>query len=160
MKTILVLLDGSEQTEHGLAHARLLAPLLDARVCLLRVIPAIEQNSFLADSITGYYEAGLPPERYRERSQHAWEELEQQAEHYLAGHAAALRQAGIAAEVDVRSGSAADAIIASAEQLPADLIIVAAPPGAPRHWPLGSMAERIVHATAASVLIIRGSGLV
>ena len=49
MKTILVPLDGSILAEQVLPYVHVLAPLLDARVCLLRVVADTEGDGLLAD---------------------------------------------------------------------------------------------------------------
>ena len=75
MNTILVPLDGSLTAEHVLAYVRLLAPLLHAKIHLLRVIAEAEGDA-LVDSIMGH---GVPL-RYRERQHHALDMERQQAE--------------------------------------------------------------------------------
>jgi hypothetical protein len=50
MKTILVPLDGSIQAEQVLPYVSTLARLLEARICLLRVI-ADEEDGLLAETI-------------------------------------------------------------------------------------------------------------
>ncbi len=61
MKTILVPLDGSSCAEQVLPYVRLLAPLLNARIHLLRVLPATEPTHRFAESfavMAGAFPAG------------------------------------------------------------------------------------------------------
>src|SRR5689334_7243184 len=83
MQTILVPLDGSRLAEQVLPHVAVLAPLLEARVCLLHVVPRSAHVTMVGDTILGFLDIDEPPERYDMREQRVWEIERQRAEHYL-----------------------------------------------------------------------------
>jgi nucleotide-binding universal stress UspA family protein len=66
-----------------------------------------------------------------------------------------VKAAGVKADVEVRSGSPATAILAAAEEEGADLIIVASHQPGLQDYLLGSTAGRVVRHATCSVLVVR-----
>jgi nucleotide-binding universal stress UspA family protein len=114
MKTILVPLDGSILAEQVLPYVRVLAPLLNARICLLRVVAEPEEDGLLPETIAATYSVSEPLATAHQRWQHSLERLRQNAERYLESHAALLHDDGLDVAVDVRCGPAADVIVEAA----------------------------------------------
>ena len=157
MKTILVPLDGSILAEQVLPYVSTLARLLEARICLLRVI-ADEEDGLLDEPIVAAYSVGTPPATQQVRPAHSLELLQQNAERYLESHAALLHGAGLDVAVDVRYGRAADVIVETALNQHVALIALATHDyRGLKRWVLGSVADNVVHATSIPVLIIRGT---
>jgi len=158
MKMILVPLDGSILSEQVLPYASTLARLLEARICLLRVVAESEDNGLLADTIVATYGVGAPLAAQQARQAHSLELLNQNAERYLESHAALLNAAGLDVVVDVRYGRAADVIVEAALNQHVALIALASHGySGLKRWALGSVADNLVHATSIPVLIVRGT---
>ena len=69
-----------------------------------------------------------------------------------------LRGFGIDVETDVRCGPAPDVIIEAAEGLHISMIAMATHGySGLRRWALGSVTDRVVHATATPVFVVRGA---
>jgi nucleotide-binding universal stress UspA family protein len=158
MKTILVPLDGSALAEQVLPYVRTLAPLLGARVRLLNVIVDDQREGMMAEGIAASYGVIDPLATQREREHRSLTTLTHHAEGYLDSHAALLRGQGIDVEIDVRCGPAADVIIEAADGLHISMIAMATHGySGLRRWALGSVTDRVVHATATPVFVVRGS---
>jgi nucleotide-binding universal stress UspA family protein len=156
MKTILVPLDGSALSEQVLPYVHMLAPILGARVRLLRVIVDGQSDSMLAESIAATYGVLDPLATQRERERRSFEIMYQNAESYLASQALALRGEGLDIEVDVRCGPAADLIVEAAEGAHVTMIAMATHGyGGLRRWALGSVTDKVVHETSTPVFIVR-----
>ncbi|MBO9343889.1 MAG: universal stress protein [Roseiflexus sp.] len=160
MHTIVVPLDGSELAAQVMPHVRTLAPLLDAHVHLLRVVPATppgDSESWAQVLISVY---GAPESEAARRDHHndVMEELHQQAQAYLDAQAQTLRSAGIEVTSEVRTGSPAELIVeVAAAHMPGALIAMATHGySGLRRWALGSVADKVIHATDAPVLLVRG----
>jgi nucleotide-binding universal stress UspA family protein len=153
MKTILVPLDGSALAEQVLPSVQMLAPILGARAHLLRVVSEAERYSLLI-----YDEGGERFATQRERQLHSWEMLRQQAESYLAPLAQRLRGAGIETSFEVHPGAPAEIIVQAAEREQADLIAMASHGySGIKRWALGSVTDKVVHATDVPVFVVRGT---
>jgi nucleotide-binding universal stress UspA family protein len=89
---------------------------------------------------------------------HVMEELHQQAQAYLDTQAQTLRSAGIEVTSEVRTGSPAETIVeVAAAHMPGALIAMATHGySGLRRWALGSVADKVIHATDAPVLLVRG----
>jgi nucleotide-binding universal stress UspA family protein len=157
MKTILLPLDGSSIAEQALPYVQQLAPVLVARVHLLRGVTEDEQERFLACQRGQPVDASslAPPPvcticTLTPRCQHT--------DCYLAGQAELLRARGVEAYGDTRVGAAAAVIAASAAQWPATLIAMAthAHSGL-RRWVRGSVTDQVVHDTTIPLFLVRGS---
>src|SRR5215213_5529761 len=158
MKTILVPLDGSALAEQVLPYVRTLAPLLGARVRLLNVIVDDQHESLMAEGIAASYGVIDPLATQRKREHRSLTTLTHHAEGYLDSHAALLRGQGIDVEIDVRCGPAADVIVEAAEGLHISMIAMATHGySGLRRWALGSVTDRVVHATATPVFVVRGA---
>jgi nucleotide-binding universal stress UspA family protein len=157
MKTLLVPLDGSAIAERILPYVRTLAPSLGARVCLLQVISDPDGDGLLADSIAATYGVGDPLATQHARWQHSLDLLRQNAERYLESQAASLQGAGLDVAVDVRCGPAADVIVEAAGGEHVAMIAMATHGyGGLKRWALGSVTDKVVHATSTPVFIARG----
>ena len=156
MKTILVPLDGSALAEQALPYVRTLAALLGARVRLLTVIMDDQRESLVVEGITASY--GIIDPLATQRDRWSLTTLTQHAESYLDSHAALLRRHAIDVEVDVRCGPAADVIVeAAAGQHVAMIVMATHGYSGLRRWALGSVTDRVVHATATPVFVVRGT---
>jgi nucleotide-binding universal stress UspA family protein len=156
VKTILVPLDGSALAEQVLPYVRLLAPLLGARVCLLRVAMELADEDVFAESMVAAYGA-LDPRVPRERVQQAWDRQRQHAEGYLASLALQLQYDGFDVATEVRIGPPAEVIVETAAAEP-DTLIAMATHGLSglRRWALGSVTDKVIHASSCPVLVVRG----
>jgi nucleotide-binding universal stress UspA family protein len=133
---ILLPTDGSEAAEAAVDHATRLARAFDGRVHVLSVvepIPAVEMD------------AALVQERLREGADRAVDRAVDRIE-----------AAGVETERSVRDGSAHRAILAAAEAVGADLIVMGTHgrTGVGRVL-LGSVTERVVRRADAPVLSVR-----
>jgi nucleotide-binding universal stress UspA family protein len=156
MKTILVPLDGSTLAEQVLPYVRLLAKLLGARVRLLHVLTGTDCAAMISSGQVPPRTADGIPATYRERKQHAWQLLREQAEIYLETHVAELRAAGIQAERDVRIGVPHQSIAECADAVPESLIALATHGyGGLRRWAVGSTADKVIQAARAPVFLVR-----
>jgi nucleotide-binding universal stress UspA family protein len=158
MKTILVPLDGSALAEQVLPYVRLLAPLLDARVRLIQAIDEVGDRIFtnpLADTY-GHDPLAAP----WERQEQPLDRLRQCAEGYLENHALALRAEGLDAEAEVIVGHAAEAIVEVARREHVAMVAMATHGySGLKRWALGSVADKVVHAACAPVLVVRGGAV-
>ena len=160
MKTLLVPLDGSALAEQVLPYVRSLATLLGARVQLLNVIVENQNEGLMAESVAATYGVVDPLATQREREHRSLTRLMQHAESYLESHAALLLGLGIEAEIEVRSGPAAEVIAEAAEGQHVAMIAMATHGySGMRRWALGSVTDRVVHATATPVFVVRGNKL-
>jgi nucleotide-binding universal stress UspA family protein len=156
MKTILVPLDGSSLAEQALPYVQQLAPVLGAKVHLLRGVTEDEQELFLAHQRGQPLDAASLPTppvcalcTLTARCQHT--------DCYLSAQAERLRAHGVDAYGDTRVGAAAAVIAASAEQWPATLIAMATHGHSGlRRWVRGSVTEHVVHDTTIPLFLVRG----
>lgn len=156
MKTVIVPLDGSPLAEQALPYAKLLAKTLDARIELLRVIPDIERENILVDSMATMY-VGEHANSYHERDRQLLEDVRSHAEGYLESQAESLRMAGLEFTTMVRFGPPAEVIVETAAALESAVIVMATHGySGIQRWALGSVADKVIHATTVPVLLIRG----
>ncbi len=152
MKTILVPLDGSRLAEQVLPHVLFLAPLLDARVHLLNIVPEMQPFDLLLEGT-----AGLP---YSDGTIATVERVRTLSERYMEGQAATLRDHGIEVDIEIHVGSPADDIVLVAERDNADLIALATHGySGIRRWTLGSVTDKVVHAAHVPVLVVRAGSI-
>ncbi|HEX9370885.1 MAG TPA: universal stress protein [Roseiflexaceae bacterium] len=157
MDKILVPLDGSALAEQALPYAQLIAPLLDASVRLIRVISYADHQHLLASEQMMLAKGGPPPPLYV-REQQAWKQLRTHAERYLAAQAALLRRAGVDVEAEVAVDLPAEAIVENAARGDCALIAMATHGyGGLSRWALGSIADKVVQAAPAPVLLVRAA---
>jgi nucleotide-binding universal stress UspA family protein len=158
MKTILVPLDGSALAERVLPYVRELAPLLDAKVCLLQSFLDVEHDTSLAAGLLGAYGFVEAPEALQERTQRAREMVRQHAEGYLATQALRLREYGLDVETEVMVGSPAKVIVDVARERHATLIAMATHGyGGLKRLTLGSVTDQVAHMATAPVLVVPGA---
>jgi nucleotide-binding universal stress UspA family protein len=160
---VLVPLDGSEMAEAVLPHVEDIAKRYSAEVILLRVV-ATPQDRWTATvfqpslAVPGSSEdvTPLPHPVYREQEM---ESLRAEAERTLSGVRKRLREAGLRTRVEVLFGRPADRIVEYATKEEVDLIAISTygRSGLGR-WAFGSVAKRVMRATAIPVLLIRPPG--
>lgn len=156
MKMILVPLDTSALAEQILPYVRSLARILPAKIHLLHVIADGERERMLASDYAVVYELGGPAMVERVREQRVWGLRRRRAEEYLGSQAALLREAGLEVEEEVCVGAPADSIVEVAEREHVALIAMATHGySGLRRWALGSVADKVVRATPAPLLIVR-----
>jgi nucleotide-binding universal stress UspA family protein len=144
-KRIIVPLDGSPLAKQALPVAADLAMHGQAELLLLRVIAPVEIHSEARaldrpiaqpdDIAAGPYE---------------------QAAHDLEACAANLRREQIAATPVVVAGHVAEAIVDEAVRRAVDMIVMATHGyGGLRRWALGSVADKVLHATTTPLVLVR-----
>ena len=144
---ILTPLDGSTLSEGILPYIRALAPAFGARVELLRVYQNLAYELAPQDEAeSASIVAALEPVAVR---------LHNQAESYLARVAGGLEELGISTDIAVRSGPAADHIVSEADEVEGTLVAMSTHgrTGLGR-WIMGSVTDRVLHTTAAPLLVV------
>lgn len=133
---ILVPLDGSRLAEEALPHAVQMADIFGAELILLRA-------------------AFLPPAPALDMAE-IQRALISESEAYLNAIAPRFQRSGRQAHTAVRWGKAAEAIIAYATE-PAISVVVMATHGHSglEHWPLGSVAEKVLRSMQVPLLLVR-----
>jgi nucleotide-binding universal stress UspA family protein len=158
MKTILVPLDGSALAEQALGYARMLAPLVSARVRLLHVVTDVDTANPLAYDISTLYSLGEVVAAQRERYHQSWQTMREHAEGYLASQAIQFKDEGIDVDIDVHFGSPPEVIGEVARSREVTLIVMATHGySGLRRWALGSVTDRVVQASEIPVLVVRGA---
>ena len=142
---IVVPVDFSQHAHLAIAYARSLATLYKAQLHLMHVVDEVVYPDF------------YPPVMPAGTAQN--DDLRQQSETRLRDLAAKFETSGVRANVYVRSGRAAPAIAAFAEQLAADLIVIASHGlTGIRHMLLGSVTEQVVRRATCSTLTVKSFG--
>jgi nucleotide-binding universal stress UspA family protein len=157
---VLVPLDGSEIAETVIPFVEDIATRYSAEIILLRVV-ATPQDRWTAKvfqpplAVPGSTEDVVPAPHpvYREQEM---ESLRGEVERTLSGVKKRLSQAGLSVRVVVLFGRPADRIVEYATKEKVDLIAISTHgrTGFGR-WAFGSVAKRIMRATAIPVLLIR-----
>ena len=114
-RKVLVALDALPEHERGLAPAAALATACQAAMHLITVV-STSSSAPMGQPATGMYLPGTTDEILRLRRE--------QAEVYLAGHLAHLREQGIAASAEVVMGDPADIIARAAGACAADVVVL------------------------------------
>lgn len=142
---ILVPLDGSALAEQALPCAITLARGMSAELFLLRAIWVPEDIlDILTDPVS---EIDMVVDR-----------LESDAHEYLAPLAERVGATGVSTRYGVRRGPAADTILEFAERGHVDHIVMATHGySGIRRWTHGSVAERVLQASRAPLLLVRAS---
>jgi nucleotide-binding universal stress UspA family protein len=139
---VLLALDGSETAEIALPDAASVAASNGARLTLLHVIPPALAEMYAGSEMI----ASDQPEGVRRDAAHR----------YLDSVHRKLEANGIDAQIAVAVGEAAEAILVYADQHGVDLVVMATHGRSGwRRWVLGSVAERVLHAAAGPVLLVR-----
>jgi nucleotide-binding universal stress UspA family protein len=138
---LLLPLDGSDTAEIALADAASVAASNGARLTLLYVVPPALAEMYGAATIVADHREGLRGDA---------------AHRYLDSVRAKLEATPIEAHTAVAVGEAAEAILAYAGEHGVDLVVMATHGRSGwRRWVLGSVAERVLHAAAEPVLLVR-----
>ena len=142
---IVVPLDGSDLAEQAVPVAAALAADLGVPVHLLRVLDI--------DALRATVQAGIHAAAAYMRSQ---EEIQRYAEEYLAEQAQELRNRDLTATAEVLTGSPAVTLLDAIR--PVDLVVMTTHGrGGVRRWLLGSVADKLLRAAAAPVLLVPAS---
>ncbi|GAB4189939.1 MAG: universal stress protein [Roseiflexaceae bacterium] len=162
MQPILIPLDGSDLAEQALAPAQALALRLSANVHLLHVLSEADRSHVLLEEEAVARQLGYGysvSAAVQETTTHdTWLVLRQNAEAYLESQAAKLQEAGVAATYEVRLGAPAEIIVEVAENRSASMVVMATHGySGLKRWALGSVTDKVVHASPAPVLVVRGS---
>ena len=143
---IVVPLDSSELAEQAVPVAAALAADLGVPVHLLRVLDL--------DALRATVQAGIHAAAAYMRSQ---ETLQRYAEEYLAEQAQELRNRDLTATSEVLTGSPAVTLLDAIR--PDDLVVMTTHArGGVRRMLLGSVADKLVRAAVAPVLLVRATG--
>lgn len=157
MKTIVVPLDGSALAEQALPYARMLAPLLDATILLLRILPATEYELVHAEQEAAAYNS-IRMSDHGVLDRPFSEALHLQAESYVDDHVHLLRADGLHVEGEVQIGSPAELIVETARIHQAAMIVMASHGySGLRRWALGSVTDRVVHITTTPLFVVHGN---
>jgi nucleotide-binding universal stress UspA family protein len=141
-KRIMVPLDGSPLAKQALPVAAGLAMHVPAELILLRAVERQPRPRALEQPISAYDDTVTRPR--------------EQAEHDLEACAANLRREQIAATTVVAAGHAAEAIVDEALRRQVDMIVMATHGyGGLRRWALGSVADKVLHATTTPLVLVR-----
>jgi nucleotide-binding universal stress UspA family protein len=143
---IVVPLDGSELAEQAVPVAAAVAADLGVPVHLMRVLDV--------DALRATVQAGIHAAAAYLRSQ---EEIQRYAEEYLAEQVQQLRNRDLTATAEVLTGSPAVTLLDAIR--PDDLVVMTTHGrGGVRRWLLGSVADKLVRAAAAPVLLVPANG--
>jgi len=154
LRRVMLTLDGSDLAERALPHAEGLARALGAELVLLRVVDGE------ADLLAASMASGSPPVASIPAGT-ALEVAERERIAALAAleaHAAALRARGVErVDIQVADGRPADAILAAAEGLAVDVLVMATHGrGGLGRLVLGSVADEVArHMERSAVLLVR-----
>jgi nucleotide-binding universal stress UspA family protein len=140
---ILCAVDFDESSTVVLNFARELAQQNDATLCVLHVAP-------LPLNATEFSPIPMDPYPVWEKTARA--ELEKLAAAHLGGR-------GVSYKIETRSGEAADGILAQAQEMEADLIVLATHGRrGVSHFLIGSVAERVIRRASRPGLVVRQKG--
>lgn len=145
-QTILVAVDGTEESEASLAYVESLAKAWDAEVVLVEAVP---------DAPTTMTHGDAPTSDRR----HALLEREELASGYVADLAADLRDRGIDASGEVARGDVTEVLLEQASQRGANLVALATwgRTGIARLLG-GSVAEDLLERPSPTLLVVHASG--
>ncbi len=146
-RQVLLTLDGSPRAEEVLGPAVTVARCFDARLTLLRVVPDIAAGDIRA---LDECERGMG---------RRWaDEMREDAAAYLELVAGRFRGEGLAVQTAVRSGPAAEAILAYAEQNAVDLVAMTTHGRTGlRRWLYGSVTHKVLDQLPVSMLVARSA---
>jgi nucleotide-binding universal stress UspA family protein len=140
---ILCAVDFDESSTVVLNFARELAQQNDATLCVLHVAP-------LPLNATEFSPIPMDPYPVWEKTARAV--LEKLAAAHLGGR-------GVSYKIETRSGEAADGILAQAQEMEADLIVLATHGRrGVSHFLIGSVAERVIRRASRPGLVVRQKG--
>ncbi len=158
MKTILVPLDGSTVAEQVLPFVEQLLSRVAARVHLLQVITAAQQQHVIAHIAGDPFRAAAEYETDWHWERRAHLQLALAAETYLTEQAQLLRTAGFEVTFEVTSGEPAERIVEIAANEPQALVAMATHGySGLRRWTLGSVADKVMQATRSPLFLVRAT---
>jgi nucleotide-binding universal stress UspA family protein len=143
MNKILIATDGSASADEAVELGLELAAKQEARAFVVHVVPAVDVMPY---ANFGYVAPALP----HEFDEHDRESLREAAE--LAA------QKGVEVETTSLKGRPADEIVAFADSVDADLIVVGSRGhGAFASAVIGSVSQSVLHESRRPVLVVRGT---
>jgi nucleotide-binding universal stress UspA family protein len=145
IRELLVPLDGSRLAEAALAPASMIARLFDAELLLVQVVRPLSAGSLLPVPFAAGYEAEIMAVQRKE------------TQDYLDGLAEDLEQRGVHARAAVVVGdNVVDALVGLIPPERVDLVAIATHGrGGVRRMMLGSVADKLIRAAGAPVLVVR-----
>jgi len=147
-KRILVLLDGSERAEQVLPYVAEHAKMSDAEVTLLRVCEA--------PLISANYPEAIMPLSWDEYVQRVTSRQRERCSAYFEDVGRRLESIGLNVNCECLFGSPAEAIISYVRDNRFNLVAMTShvrPAGG--HWPIGGVADKVIHGTSSPVLLVR-----
>ncbi|MFA5308484.1 MAG: universal stress protein [Dehalococcoidales bacterium] len=150
---LLVTLDGSKESEAVLEHVVWLAPRLKTKVSLLNVAETL-YHYYPTTQTMGYFGGGgMIKTPYSEEEMKPTVTI---GEEYLKKVNDTLVSRGVTADYRVRTGTAAEAIIAAEKETGADIVVMSTygHSGFGR-WDHGSVADKVIHGGEVPLLLIR-----
>lgn len=159
MHTLLVPLDGSSLAEHALPHARALAALTGAQICLLQVVPEQRAGSVYTPTLAEVYVLNDDRPGVDEVDhERVLAMLQNQAAIYLTDQVQALRSDVARVSSEVYVGDPAETIVEVAATMPNTWIVMATHGySGLKRWTLGSVTDKVIHAASVPVLVVRSS---
>jgi nucleotide-binding universal stress UspA family protein len=146
LKRILMPLDGSALARQALPLAAELAKSAQCELLLLQAVPAT------VEAYPGFASRGRPIPQLADLI----ESLRDQAATELGDQADQLREHGLPASTYVVNGHAAEVLVDEARRHSADLIVMATHGySGIKRWTLGSVADKVLHATRTPLLLVR-----
>lgn len=144
---VLIATDGSDCAQYALREAIRLLPLATSHVDVVSVAPVLPIGVVPLGDAVG---AGVPPGLV--------DPLARDAELSGSQAVAVLAESGVKADYRVRVGDPATAILATADELQADLVVVGSHGrGALGRLVLGSVSDAVAHRWSGATLVIRAA---
>ncbi len=148
--TIVVGTDGSETAGAALAHAVALAASFGSDLHIVHAYRTISASDVVSSAAAG---TAMPD------FASVNEGIKATSEHVLAHSLATAESAGVKAHGHAFPGDAADALVSTAEQVSADVIVVGnRGMSGLRRFVLGSVPNKVAHHCPCSVLIVNTTG--
>jgi nucleotide-binding universal stress UspA family protein len=149
-KRILVPLDGSERSEVALPLARMLAEMSQAEIVLLRVV----EYPYTLYSTCYEYPPSDP--ELAKSILNKKRAIYREAQGYLERIASTPGTTGVKVTPEICEGPVVEAILASADRLHTDLIVLATcGQSGGTQWVMGATADRVLHEAPVPVILIR-----
>jgi nucleotide-binding universal stress UspA family protein len=146
LRRIMIPLDGSALARQALPLATALAKTSGAELLLMHAIAAT------IEAYSGFPSRGRPIPQLAE----VLKALRDQATNELGAQADELRAQGVRASTQVVQGHAAEVLVDEAARRGVDLIVMATHGySGLRRWALGSVADKVLHATTTPLLLVR-----
>ncbi len=146
IRRILVPLDGSDLSKKSLPIATMLAEKTQATIDLLQAVLPLQM----------FYDDLQPVPIPQVQVEQELSKEQELAEEHLKQVAETLGRDGISAETHVTMGKAEDVIIEESEQQQSDIIVMATHGyGGIERWLLGSVADKVLHATTTPLIMVQ-----